>query len=67
MPAPIKPQQVHLYMQTKQSGSSQETAAAKAGISTRTAHRIDSGTHRPQRGRPHDWKPVKIRWMDYGN
>lgn len=56
MPAPIKPQQVHLYMKTKQSGSSQETAAAKAGISTRTAHRIESGTHRPQRGRPHDWK-----------
>ena len=56
MPAPIKPQQVQLYMKTKQSGSSQETAAAKAGISSRTARRIDSGSHRPQRGRPHDWK-----------
>ena len=52
MPAPIKPQQVHFYMKTKESGSSQETAAAKAGISTRTARRIDNGTHRPQRGRP---------------
>lgn len=56
MPAPIKYQQVQLYMKTRQSGSSQETAAAKAGISPRTARRIESGTHRPQRGRPHDWQ-----------
>ena len=56
MPAPIKHQQVRLYMKTKDSGSSQETSAAKAGISPRTARRIESGTHRPNRGRPHDWK-----------
>lgn len=43
-------------MKAKQSGSAPETAAAKAGISARTAHRIESGTHRPNRGRPRDWK-----------
>lgn len=59
MPAPIKSQQVQLYMKTKKSGSSQETAAAKAGISSRTARRIESGSHRPQRGRPHDWQTRK--------
>ena len=56
MPAPIKHQQVRLYMKTKDSGSSQQTSAAKVGISPRTARRIESGTHRPNRGRPHDWK-----------
>ena len=43
-------------MKAKQKGLPQETAAAKAGISTRTASRIKSGTHRPNRGRPHDWE-----------
>lgn len=43
-------------MKAKQSGYSQQTAAAKAGMSARTARRIESGTHRPQRGRPHDWQ-----------
>lgn len=56
MPAAIYPKQVELYMKAKQNGLSQETAAAKAGISKRTASRIASGTHRPNRGRPRDWK-----------
>jgi transcriptional regulator with XRE-family HTH domain len=56
VPAPIKHQQVQLYMKSKDSGLSQETSAAKAGISPRTARRIESGTHRPNRGRPRDWK-----------
>ena len=43
-------------MNAKDKGLSQQTAAAKAGISTRTARRIDNGTHRPNRGRPRDWK-----------
>jgi transcriptional regulator with XRE-family HTH domain len=43
-------------MKTKDSGASQETSAAKAGISPRTARRIESGRHRPNRGRPRDWK-----------
>ena len=43
-------------METKRQGQRQVSASAKAGISSRTAHRIDSGTHRPNRGRPRDWK-----------
>ncbi len=46
-------------MNAKQLGQSQQTAAAKAGISPRTARRIENGTHRPQRGRPRDWQTRK--------
>lgn len=56
MPGPIKFQQLQLYMKAKDSGCAQTTAAAKAGISVRTARRIDKGEHRPQRGRPRDWR-----------
>ncbi len=53
-------------MNAKQSGHSRQTAAAKAGISRRTAQRIESGTHRPKRGRPRDWKtrqdPLDGHW-----
>jgi len=53
-------------MKAKDLGASQETAAAKAGISARTARRIASGTHRPQRGRARDWKtrvdPLDGHW-----
>lgn len=43
-------------MKAKESGCAQTTAAAKAGISVRTARRIDKGEHRPQRRRPRDWR-----------
>jgi hypothetical protein len=56
VPGPIKFQQLQLYMKAKDSGCAQTTAAAKAGISVRTARRIDKGEHRPQRGRPRDWR-----------
>ena len=59
MPAAIYPKQLDLYMKARRQGLTQETASAKAGISTRTAHRIDTGTHRPGRGRPRDWKTRK--------
>jgi len=53
-------------MNAKKLGYSQQTAAAKAGISDRTARRIESGTHRPKRGRPRDWKtridPLDGHW-----
>lgn len=49
-------QQLQLYMKAKDSGLGQETAAAIAGMSVRTASRIENGTHQPQRGRPHDWR-----------
>lgn len=66
MPAAIKYQQVQLYMNAKKKGHSQQTSAAKAGISARTARRIENGTHRPQRGRPRDWQtradPLDGHW-----
>jgi len=66
VPTPITFQQVQLYMKAKDLGSSQQTAAAKAGISTRTARRIASGTHRPKRGRFRDWQtrvdPLDGHW-----
>ena len=43
-------------MKSKQKGLSQKASSAKAGISDRTARRIERGTHRPNRGRPRDWK-----------
>jgi hypothetical protein len=46
-------------MHAKNLGHSQQTSAAKAGISPRTARRIESGTHRPKRGRPRDWQTRK--------
>ena len=46
-------------MKTRESGCSQETAAAKAGISVRSGRRIEQGQHQPQRGRPHDWRTRK--------
>jgi hypothetical protein len=53
-------------MKAKELGQCQETAAAKAGISSRTARWIESGTHRPQRGRPRDWQtrtdPLDGHW-----
>ncbi len=53
-------------MNAKKTGHSQQTAAAKAGISPRTARRIESGTHRPKRGRPRDWQtradPLDGHW-----
>jgi hypothetical protein len=49
-------------MSAKASGSSRNRAAAQAGISDRTARRIESGTHRPQRGRPRDWKTRQDRF-----
>jgi hypothetical protein len=53
-------------MNAKEKGQSQQTSAAKAGISRRTASRIDNSSHRPQRGRPRDWKtradPLDGHW-----
>ncbi|RUS94189.1 transposase [Chroococcidiopsis cubana SAG 39.79] len=46
-------------MKARESGFSQETAAAKGGFSERTGRRIEAGEHQPQRGRPHDWRTRK--------
>jgi hypothetical protein len=43
-------------MKAREKGCTQETAAAKGGISVRSGRRIEKGEHRPRRGRPHDWR-----------
>lgn len=43
-------------MNSRERGLTQETAAAKGGMSVRSGRRIEKGAHRPQRGRPHDWR-----------
>jgi hypothetical protein len=48
MPAPLTAQQIALYMSKRRAGSRQEVAAAAAGISVSSAHRIDSGRLQPQ-------------------
>lgn len=44
-------------MNSRQSGDTQEVAAAKAGISARTGRRIDKGQH--QERKPRDWRTRK--------
>jgi len=43
---------------TRESGSSQETAAAKGGFSSRSGRRIEKKEHQPKRERPHDWRTL---------
>jgi len=43
-------------MKARDSGCTQETAAAKGGISVRSGRRIEKGEHQPKRGRAHDWR-----------
>ena len=44
-------------MNSREHGLTQETVAAKAGLSVRSGRRIEKETHQPVRGRPHDWHP----------
>lgn len=43
-------------MRARESGCTQETAAAKGGKSVRTGRRIEKGEHQPQCRKPHDWR-----------
>ena len=52
MPAPLTVQQIALYMSKRRAGSRQEVAAAAAGISVSSAHRIDSGRLQPKAAKP---------------
>ena len=52
MPAPLTAQQIALYMSKRRAGSRQEVAAAAAGISVSSAHRIDSGRLQPKAAKP---------------
>lgn len=52
----IHPKQVQLYMEARETGCAQTTAAAKAGISDRSGRRIEKGQHQQKSQRPHDWR-----------
>jgi hypothetical protein len=52
MPAPLTAQEIALYMSRRRAGSRQEVAAAAAGISVSSAHRIDSGRLQPKAAKP---------------
>ena len=61
----ITQHQESLYMNTRKSGKSQETAAAKASISERSGRRIEKGERPPIPGERH-WRtredPLEIIW-----
>ena len=65
MPAPLNVQQIALYMSKRRAGSRQEVAAATAGISVSSAHRIDSGRLQPKAAKPVDGA-VQTRWPRSG-
>ena len=55
-------------MNARESGLKQTEAAKLAEFSERTGQRIESGNHRPNRGRMHDWRtredPLAAVWDD---
>jgi hypothetical protein len=53
MPVPLTAQQIALYMSKRRAGSRHEVAAAAAGISVSSAHRIESGSLQPKASKPH--------------
>jgi len=55
-------QQVQRYMNSRQSGDKQETAAAKAGISVRTGRRIEKNEH--QTASERNWRTRKDPFAD---
>ena len=52
MPAPLTAQQIALYVSKRRVCSRQEVAAAAAGISVSSAHRIDAGRLQPNAANP---------------
>ena len=52
----IQRYQIRVYMNARESGLKQTEAAKLAEFSERTGQRIESGNHRPNRGRMHDWR-----------
>jgi len=63
----VTKQQVRVFMAQRSNGKTQTAAAAKAGISERTARRIDAG-QRPDGARPRHWRtrqdPFAAVWED---
>ena len=64
----IQRYQIRVYMNARESGLKQTEAAQLAEFSARTGQRIESGRHRPNRGRMHDWRtrkdPLAAVWDD---
>jgi len=62
----IQRYQTRVYMNARERGATQVEAAAVAEISRRTGQRIESGSYRPNRGRPRDWRtspdPLATVW-----
>lgn len=52
----IQRYQTRVYMNARDAGLKQADAAVLAEISARTGQRIESGRHRPNRGRVRDWR-----------
>ncbi|PSB48395.1 IS21 family transposase [Cyanosarcina cf. burmensis CCALA 770] len=59
MSSHINFKQVQLYLKARANGCTQETAAAKGGLSVRTGRRIEKGEHQPSRGKPRHWRTRK--------
>lgn len=61
----INDRQIRLYMESKQRGISQKTAAAQAGFSERTARRVEKRSFSPAKSKRH-WKtrhdPLEKVW-----
>jgi len=53
---PINSKQVKVYMETRNKGKTQVTAAAKAGISERSGRRTEKGELQPGRKRKRHWR-----------
>ena len=62
----ITNQQEELYMQQRRKGLNQETAAAKAGISTRSGRRIEQSPITPRAKTERQWRtrhdPLEAVW-----
>ena len=63
----IKKQQLELYMQNRKNGSTQLIAAAKAGLSERTAQRIDRKEQGLQKGIIRYWRTRKDPFEEVWN
>ena len=74
MPAPLTAQQIALYMTKRRAGSRQEVAAAAAGLSLSSAHRIDHGRLQPKAAKPRGrrrpdplaavWEPLLVPLLE---
>jgi hypothetical protein len=64
---PITDQQIRLYMKQRKQGRTQVVAAAKAGLSERSARRIDHGELNPQPRLKRHWRtredPLADAWQ----